>query len=156
MAYVTAITDRTQSDIALQNSKAYFNVADWVRIYGNSQEVKSHLISEFGASIVLLALTSPSTATIPDTTNTNKLLANIEVLRVWVVSNLGFYPTELDTEIVDDYSAGQNETSPNFSDVNRWENHLDLMYNLTLDGYYMATQNNDFVVTQNDNYLIPQ
>ncbi|RUM43299.1 MAG: hypothetical protein DSY80_05850 [Desulfocapsa sp.] len=156
MAWITPITDRSAADIAAQNSKAFWNVADWVRVYNNAQETNAKLASEFGASITLDTLATPTTTTIQNITEMNVIPKNIELMRSWVVNNTVFYPAELDTEIKDDYSAGQSETAPNYVNVNRWENHLYLMYNLTYDYTYIITQDDDFVVSQDDDYLVMQ
>ncbi len=156
MTYTTPITDRDAADIAAQNSKAFWNVADWVRVYGNSLETNTHLNSEFSTSISFDAISAVVNTDIPTIAEINEFLANIERMRAWVVDNTVFYPAALDTEIKDDYTAGQSETAPSYINVNRWESHIDLMYNLTLDNYYLATQNNDFIVTQGDDYLITQ
>ena len=156
MAWTTPITDRTAADIAAQNSKAFWNVADWTRVYNNARETNAKLASEFGASITLDTLATPTTTTIQNITEMNVIPKNIELMRSWVVNNTVFYPAELDTEIKDDYSAGQSETAPNYVNVNRWENHLYLMYNLTYDYTYIITQDDDFVVSQDDDYLVMQ
>lgn len=156
MAYTTPITDRDAADIAAQNSKAFWNVADWTRVYDNSSATNTHINSEFGASIPFYACTTPTNTTIPTVADFNEFLANIERIRVWVVANVVYYPSALDTGIEDSYTAGQSETSPNYTNANRWESHLDLMYNLVLDSYSVISQDSDFVTSQSGDFLVSQ
>ena len=130
MAYTTPITDRDAADIAAQNSKAFWNVADFTRVYDNAVAVNAHLLSEFGAVIAFTTISTPTTTTIDTITRLNNFTGNIELMRAWVVANTAFYPAALDTEIIDDWAAGQSEAAPNYINANRWESHLDLMYNL--------------------------
>ncbi len=127
MAYTTPITDRDYADILAQNSKAFFNVADWTRIYNNADHVNDQVNSYYGSSVAFTAVSSPTDDDISTIADFNTLLGNIEVLRAWVVANVSYSPSELDTEIKDDWVAGQGEVSPNWQNVNRWENHIDIM-----------------------------
>ena len=129
MAYVTAITDRDQADIETGNSKAYFNVADWERIYGNTQDVNTEVFKDFAA---FTSLSTPTTATIPTAANLNTLLANIEWMRLGIATNFpALVASEpLFVEIKDDWTAGQSNTAPTFLAVNSWEKVLDILHGL--------------------------
>ena len=141
MAYVTAITDRDQADITAQNSKAFFNVADWVRVYGNSLEVNTLLTSNI-YPVDFDTLSTPITSDIPsadDTHPINTMLANIERMRLWASIYLSSYITDSDfVEIKDDWLSGQSNPAPNFTHVNSWEKVLDIL-NDYLDSYVAPT-----------------
>ena len=59
MSYKTPITDRTLTDITTKTAKAFFNVADWVRIYGNA-EIINAIVSELNGAITFDAITEPT------------------------------------------------------------------------------------------------
>ncbi len=135
MSYDTAVTDRDAADIAAQNSKAFFNVADWTRIDGNTSEANSALDTALGWSVSLATLPTPTTATIPTVTELNALLVNIELLR----SALSAYITDADfIEIKDDWLAGQSEIAPNYINVNQWERVTDIIYQIYKSPYVVA------------------
>ena len=88
MAYTTPITDRDYADILAQNSKAFFNVADWTRIYNNADHVNDQVNSYYGSSVAFTAVSSPTDDDISTIADFNTLLGNIEALRVWVAANV--------------------------------------------------------------------
>jgi hypothetical protein len=120
MSYVTPIFDRTLADITNKTSKAYFNVADWVRVNGNAEYIKELIESFLGISIQLDTVSTPTTATIPTVTDLNTLLANIEHLRT--VSEV-----IQTTAIKHDWVAGIGEKAPDYLDVNKWEQTIDVI-----------------------------
>jgi len=127
MAYTTPITDRTQSDIAAQNSKAFWNVADWTRVYGNSLETNTALNTALGLAVSFDTITTVTNTDIPTVTEINEFLANIERMRSLLSANI----TNVDfVEIKDDWLAGQLEDAPNFSHVNSWEKVTDIIYQI--------------------------
>ena len=127
MAYTTPITDRGLADITAQNSKAFFNVADWTRVYGNSLEVNTLLATNI-YTLSFDTLTTPTTANIPTVSEINTMLSNIERMRLWASIYLSDYITDpLFVEIKDDWLAGQSNTAPNYINVNSWEKVLDLL-----------------------------
>ena len=126
MAYVTAITDRVLSDITTPTSKGYWNIADWTRVYGNSQLVNSLAAIMLDTPIVFNTLTAPTITTIPSVTDFNTFLANIERLRLAVA---GESIVGTGTEIKDDYTAGTGYESPDYVDANLWESTLDAIWN---------------------------
>lgn len=125
MAYVTPVLDRQLSDITGRTAKAFINVADWERIYGNAQEVNALVVSTFGKAVAFDTLTAPTIDTIPTVAEFNVLLANIE--RIRLNSNLPAI-TGL-VEIKYDWIAGSNEDSPDYLTANSWEQVLDIVYN---------------------------
>jgi hypothetical protein len=117
MSYVTAVTNKTAA--------SYWNVADWVRVYGNSQLVNSLAEIMLDTPIVFNTLTAPTITTIPVVTDFNTFLANIERTRVAVAGESIAGTT---TEIKDDYEAGPNKQAPNYVDANLWESTIDAIW----------------------------
>ena len=126
MAYTTPIiTDRDSDDIIAQNSKAFFNVADWTRIYGNSLEVNTLLATNI-YTLDFDTITTPTTADIPLQAELNVLLANIERMRLWASIYLNAYITDpLFVEVKDDWASGE---APDYTHANSWEKVLDLLH----------------------------
>jgi hypothetical protein len=125
MAYVTPITDRSQADIIAQNSKAYWNVADFERVYRNSQLANALAEIELDTPIDFDILTAPTITTIPAVVDFNTFLANIERLRLAVV---GESIPGTETEIKDDYIAGTGQDAPDYHDANLWESTIDAIW----------------------------
>lgn len=126
MGYVTPIKDRTATDIANRTSKAFVNVADWIRIYYNAQYTSSLASIQLGSNIVFNAVTpDPVTTDFPSVIKFNTLLNNIELIRLAVIA-LSISGTS--TEIKDDYVAGINEEAPDYIDVNLWESTIDAIW----------------------------
>jgi hypothetical protein len=130
MPYVTAITDRAQTDIDTHTSKAYFNVADWDRIEDNSVFVKDELVTQYGPIVAFTGTTSaPAITTIPDVSLFNQLLGNIEYLRQAALSVLPMLASETGfTAIKFDWEAGADKQSPNYLHVNQWEKVIDIVH----------------------------
>ncbi|MBK8467725.1 MAG: hypothetical protein IPL32_18075 [Chloracidobacterium sp.] len=126
MTYITPITDRSENDIKSRTAKAFFNVADWQRIYNNAQVTKTLVDLIQGGSILFDTLPSITITTIPTVTELNTLLANIE--RIRVEANLPAIPGL--TSIFAEWGEGVGSESPDYLDVNEWEQVLDLIYNL--------------------------
>ena len=124
MRYTEPITDRAQSDIDNLTVKAFFNVADWQRIYNNAQVAKALLDFLFSINITFDTVTEPTIITIPTVTQLNTLLANIDRLRI--ESNLPAI-TELN-EIASDWKEGSGAPSPDYLDANEWEQVIDLIF----------------------------
>ena len=127
MSYVTAITDRVLSDVTTPTSKGLFNVADWTRVYGNAKITTELTEVMLETPITFNAVTSPTTSTalVSLYTMFNTLLANIERLRLAVA---GESIPGTSTEIVDDWTPGPNEDSPDYTDVNLWESTVDAIW----------------------------
>jgi hypothetical protein len=125
MAWVTPITDRTQSDIVARNSKAFFNVADWQRIYDDTQYVANQVASLLGISVTLTSLSTPTITTIPAVADINTLIANVETVKAAI---LGYYALTGTNVLKTDWAVGVDQPSPNYVIVNLWENNLDVMH----------------------------
>lgn len=128
MAYTTPIFDRTIADITGKTSKGYFNVADWTRIYDNALETRNQIYSTFGDLLTFDTVTTPTTATIPNKTDLNKLCLNIERIRVWSNTNFG---TSL-SAVKYDWSEGLTVLAPDYTYVNQWEQTIDIVYQLVI------------------------
>jgi hypothetical protein len=125
MAWVTPITDRVLADIAARNSKAFFNVADWTRIYGNETVVRDLISTLLGVTVTLTSLSTPSTTTFPAVADVNAFIANIEACRVAAA-----LPEAIAVPLKCDYVGGPSEEAPDYLDVNDWENDLLQIYTL--------------------------
>jgi len=122
--YTTPITDRNNTDIATRTAKAFINILDWSRIYGNSHITKLLLDFLYGSSTVFTELTTPVITTIPTVTEINSLLANIERIRI-----VAALPTIAGlSEVKDDYIEGSSADAPDYVDANLWENVLDIVH----------------------------
>lgn len=124
MAWVSPVYDRTATDIANKTSKAYFNVADWTRIYDNSLIARNNVQTQYGLTITFTTLTTPTTATIPSAALINSLILNIERTRQASGLPLGLGLAVLKTN----WPEGINALAPDYGDVNDWERDLYLIY----------------------------
>lgn len=124
--YITPIYDRTASDITSQTAKAFFNVADWVRIYGNAEIVNEVINTLLSIGVTFDTVTTPTITTIPTVTQLNTLLANIERIRVAAclpeITGL--------TAITSAWTAGSSADAPTYLDVNEWEQVLDIVFSM--------------------------
>jgi hypothetical protein len=128
MAWVTPIYDRTLADVTGRTSKAYFNVADWSRIYGNIDYLHDLFVTMMGVDVTLAALTTPTITTIPTVADINALIEEIDLLR----QATSFQPSAGVVPLIYDYQAGNMVPSPSYISVNDWEKDLDLMRVLLL------------------------
>ena len=126
MPWVNPITDRTYADILNRTSKAFFNVADWQRIYNNTWELNQLVNNLRGLNIEFTPLTSPTIATIPSANDINALILNIE--RIRLASGLPISPDlqPLKTDWQSGFSAA---AIINYETVNTWEKNLLTMWN---------------------------
>jgi hypothetical protein len=124
MSYTTPVTDRTTADIAARNSKAYFNVADWTRIYRNAQLVNSLVEISVGTPNSFPVITAPTTTAIPLVTDFNSLLLSIENFRTASAPIEAVAPTE----IKHDWVAGVGQLAPKYTDVNLWETTINAIW----------------------------
>ena len=115
--YIEPVVDRTAADILAKNAKAYLNVADWLRIYGNSQQLNSLAVIITGSSISFITISEPTIASVVDVDDVNSLVANIESVRTLftVPESLGL------DELKTDWQSGNVSDSPDYEDVNTWE-----------------------------------
>ena len=128
MAYITPVTDRDAADIAAQNSKAFWNVADWERVYNNSRITRDLTEILLSTPIAFTLLSTVTTAIVPygaDFTNFLAFLINIETLRLAVA---GESIPGTSTEIKDDWIPGRDQDAPDYIDVNLWESTIDAIW----------------------------
>jgi hypothetical protein len=125
MSYTTAIFDRSATDITNRTSKAFLNIADWSRVYNNSQLVNSLAAIMLDTPIAFTLITAPTITSIPNVTDLNTLTGNIETLRVAVSSESITGTTQA---IKDDWEAGHDKPSPTYVHVNLWESTLDAIW----------------------------
>ncbi|MBT6322568.1 MAG: hypothetical protein HOJ31_10330 [Anaerolineae bacterium] len=134
MAYTAPITDRTIADILAENSKAFFNVADWVRVYGNSSEVNTALTTALGITISFDTITAKTTKDIDTASQLNALLANIERMRLWLATYAPIADNDF-IEIKDSWLGGFDNPSPDYTHVNTWEKVMDIIYQIYKSPY---------------------
>jgi len=149
MPYVTPVTDRTFADLAAQNSKAFMNVADWDRIYGNSVIVHTLFESTF-FPIEFNTIAAISITTQPSASMFNIMLANIERMRWWIVNYLSSASTLY--YIKHDWRDGKDAQAFNFNDVNLWESTIDAMYT-ALGAFAAPTVSGDLELFGSSGYL---
>jgi hypothetical protein len=149
MSYITPVTDRTQVDIVAQNSKAYFNIVDWQRIYNNARLMIDVCNVIGNESLGWDIITEPTMNTIPSVTDFNTLLENIELARQAV--NLAATPSAIKY----DWGAGIEKRSPKFTDVNLWEIVIDAIWNHFNGGSISIcpTLSSDLTVTTGNNAI---
>jgi len=117
MPYTTPVTNHSAA--------SHFNVADWTRIYRNSQLASSLAGIMLGTPIQFDAIVLPTTTTNPTTALAmlNTILANIERMRLAMVALI---PTL--TEVKDDWTAGAGTISPSYTHANQWETTIDAVW----------------------------
>ena len=104
--YVTPVTNRT--------ARSFFNVSDWTRIYNNSQI----LAAAVGTSFDTISL--PTVTSIPNITDLNKLIGNIERARLANLSAGALLALRYN------WQEG-NVSAIRYTDVNLWEETIRIM-----------------------------
>lgn len=128
MPFITPITDRTITDDLDGTDKSFFNVVDWIRIYGNTAYVRALMVVLRGINVDYEALAEPTTAVFPSADDMNAFIQNIENIRT--ASGLG---TSGGLKVLKaDYEAIENSEVPDFEDVNDWERNLSRLKSLTI------------------------
>ena len=124
MSWITPITDRTTTDIGARTSKAFFNIVDWVRVYGNSEQI--HALSEalLLIDIDFTSLTAPTITQFPSADDINTLVENIDLVRESAALPAALAPSALDHT----YLEGTSAAAPSFEDVNAWEKALETIF----------------------------
>jgi hypothetical protein len=123
MKPINPVTDRTIADINNRTAKAFFNIADFLRIYGNEQWVRDIQAVLQGEAAALNSLDTPTITSMASADAINALIENIELLRAAA-------PVVVDgLEIVLKYNwlKGLNAAAPDFEDANAWERKLDIL-----------------------------
>jgi hypothetical protein len=123
MKYINPIYDRTATDITNKTAKAYFNIADWIRIYGNAEICNYVVTWMLGIGITFTTIGEPTITTIPSVTDLNTLLTNIERMRL--ESGLPAI-TGLKT-LSTTWLSGTSAIAPDYDDVNDWEKNIHLI-----------------------------
>lgn len=121
---ITPIYDRTQTDIVNRTSKAFINIADWLRIKENTDFVKALAEYALNTTIAQNTLTEPTITTFPTATEINEFLENIENVRAAVSLPA---PLTLPT-IRHDWAEGLGALSPNYLKANDWERVIYFVY----------------------------
>lgn len=125
--WIEPIYDRTALDITNRTPKAFFNILDWARIYGNTQQVQAVINIMLALDIPVTDLSAPSILTIPTADDINALAANIERLRAAAA-----LPTAAGVSVIKtDWKSGSGADAPDFNTVNDWERDLALIRSLT-------------------------
>ena len=128
MPWTIPVYDRVLADVTNRTSKGFFNVVDWIRIHGNTQYVGALFSVLEGISVSVTALTTPTDASIPTVTEINDFVGNIESMRLALAL---VNPIPL-TVLTDNYVDGQNAITPDYEDVNDWEENLQLLKDFLL------------------------
>ena len=128
MPFVTPIIDRTITDIINKTDKSFFNVADWIRINGNTTYVRALMFVLRGINIDYTELDTPSITTIPTVAEFNVFIQNIENIRLAI----GLPAIAGIVDLKTDYEAVENSEVPDYTDANAWEQNLLLIKNLTI------------------------
>lgn len=122
------ITDRTATDIVNRTSKAFLNVADWLRIYGNTEQAQALAQVMLATAVTLTDLSAPAITSFPAAAEINTLIENIDLIRQAIAA-----PTSIGIVALDhDYEAGSGATVPTYVEVNAWENDLLLLREVIL------------------------
>jgi hypothetical protein len=125
MRYIEPINDRTALDVTNKTTKAFFNIADWLRVYNNTQVVNALVSFLLSMGITFNAVGEPTITTFPTVTDVNTLLANIE--RIRLAAQLPAI-TGL-VEITSAFTEGGAGNAPDYLDANDWENALHIILN---------------------------
>ena len=120
MKYITPITDRTVADLVNRTDKAFFNVTDWERIYGNAEYVNNLLRLLLSINITFDTITAPTMIAIPTVADFNTLLTNINRIRI----GAGFEGVPDLVELQTAWTAGATAIAFTYVDVNQWEQML--------------------------------
>lgn len=125
MAYIEPVTDRSAEDIANKTSKAFWNVEDFERVYGNSLLINGYVSILLEDNIPFTGLSIPTVETIPNADDFNAFLENIENLRETCASE---GVAGISMPIKQDYVAGLGSRTPTYEDANLWESTLDAIW----------------------------
>lgn len=121
--WIDPITDRTEADILNRTAKAFINIADWLRIYGNSLQAQAAVRVLMALEVELSELPTPAITDFPDVDEINSLIENIDLLReaACLPSATGI------VALKHDYLAGPGAVAPYYKDVNDWEKDLEII-----------------------------
>ena len=122
--FLKPITDRTAADLLARNSKAFLNVADWHRIYGNAQLANQLLNSLLDADLDFPESVLPDITSFPSIAEVNELLNALEQMRL--ESGLPALPGLV--ELRTDWLAGGSAQAPDYLDLNAWERVIEVLF----------------------------
>ena len=123
--WIDPIDDRTQADINARTAKAFINVLDWARIYGDVRYAQAVVNAMLALNIPVTDLVQPTITTIPSVDDVNAMIADIERLRV-----AASLPISQVVALKTDYKAGPSQDAPDYRAVNDWERDLRLIRDL--------------------------
>lgn len=116
------ITDRNLDDISNRTSKAFFNVADWLRINDDARIVTAIANVMHGLGLEFNELTQPTTTVFPSAADINAFITNIEQSRSALM-----FPVSSVVPLKTDWQPGNGATAPNYQTVNDWEKDVNLL-----------------------------
>ena len=123
MKWTDAIYDRTETDIDNRTPKAFFNVADWIRINGNTEIIHALVNVFVGVEIDMNEIEEPTVTHFPSASEINQFIENIENLR----QTSSFSVSSGIVELNHNYLSGASAIAPDYEDVNDWERDLALL-----------------------------
>lgn len=123
MAYQTPVTDRSPADLAARNSKAFFNLTDYIRIYENARLTRAWAQYTTGFPIPFTTIEYPTMLTDPRTIvlKLRDLASNIEALRDQFAASI----PGLEQQVKTDWEAGTNKPGIDYIHLNQWEKIVD-------------------------------
>jgi hypothetical protein len=124
MSWTTPITDRVLADVTNRTSKGFWNTVDWLRIDNNVVYVKTLISVLQSINVTYTDLPDPTVTTIPKAADINDFVENIEALRL--ASNLPVSAGAV--ALKTDYTSGESSETPDYEDINAWENNLLVLY----------------------------
>ena len=121
--WTPAVYDRTAQDLVDRTAKAFLNIADWMRLSGNTEYVAAFIRVMTGLNVPLDPVITPTVTHFPSADELNALIGNIDALReaAYLPAGTGIVPLK------HDYTAGAGGQSPNYEAVNAWERDLQLV-----------------------------
>jgi len=124
MSWTTPVTDRVLADVTNRTSKGFLNVVDWLRIDGNVVYVRTLIQVLKNVGVDYNDLPEPSATSIPTAADINDFVENIEALRI--ASTLARPDLVV---LKTNYTSGESAETPDYEDVNAWENNLLILKN---------------------------
>jgi hypothetical protein len=118
--FIQPIYDRDADDITARNSKAFFNVVDWIRVNGNTQYLNALATLLRLWDIDFTELPEPDIATIPTAEDINQFVENIDRIR----EILSFPSATGIVALKHDYAGTLSEII-NYETVNNWERDIE-------------------------------
>ena len=128
MKWQTPITDRTAADILARTGKAFFNLLDWARVYGNAQIVNRLARALLAMDVHFTELSQPVMTDFPTADDVNSLSGNIDAVR----ASMALPAATGILSIKHDYQAGAGGSAPDYQAVNAWELDSEIARNLLL------------------------